>query len=110
MKNQRTPTLFEQKIYDALLHIPKGRVTTYKLLAQTLRCRSAQAIGQALKRNPFAPEVPCHRVIRSDHHLGGFQGKRAGASIREKTRLLEQEGVLFNPEGFLIDPDRIVQI
>lgn len=109
MKQSRPPTTFEQKVYDALLLIPKGRVTTYKLLGRSLRCRSSQAIGQALKRNPFAPEVPCHRVIRSDHSLGGFQGNLEGPSIRKKIRLLKQEGVLFDAEGFLMNPDLIIQ-
>ena len=61
----RTPTAFESQVYGALGEIPRGRVATYAALAARLDCGSAQAVGQALKRNPFAPEVPCHRVIRS---------------------------------------------
>jgi methylated-DNA-[protein]-cysteine S-methyltransferase len=48
-------------------------------------------VGQALKRNPFAPEVPCHRVVASDGSLGGFHGERQGEMIERKRRLLEEE-------------------
>ena len=54
----RPPTVFEQRVFDAICRIPLGRVTTYGLLAKELNCGSAQAVGQALERNPFAPEVP----------------------------------------------------
>lgn len=91
----RPPTKFEQRVFDAISRIPSGRVTTYGLLARELSCRSAQAVGQALKRNPFAPEVPCHRVIASDLKTGGFAGQREGEKIRKKLRLLEEEGVDF---------------
>ncbi|MGB2401813.1 MAG: MGMT family protein [Akkermansiaceae bacterium] len=59
----RCPTEFEQRVYKAVQGIPAGKVVTYTILADLLNCRSAQAIGQALKRNPSAPTVPCHRVI-----------------------------------------------
>ena len=50
-------------------------------------------MGQALRRNPFAPEVPCHRVIRSDLTLGGFAGQTDGPELERKRRLLIEEGV-----------------
>ena len=59
-------TPFRQRVYDALCRVPRGRVTTYKLLGEAIGCASSRAIGQALRNNPFAPEVPCHRVIRTD--------------------------------------------
>ncbi len=65
-------TPFQQKVYDALMLIPKGKVTTYKLLGNYVGCKSAQAIGQALTRNPDAPGVPCHRVIKTDMTIGGY--------------------------------------
>ena len=77
----RTITPFQQRVYDATCRIPAGRVTTYGLLARHLGCRSAQAVGQALRRNPFAPQVPCHRVIAADLRMGGFCGARDGAQI-----------------------------
>jgi len=98
----RAPTEFEQRVFDSISRIPRGRVTTYGLLARALSCGSAQAVGQALKRNPFAPEVPCHRVIASDLKTGGFAGRRDGAEIKRKLRLLEEEGVRFEG-GHLAD-------
>ena len=102
----RPPTAFEQRVYDTICQIPQGYVTTYGLLARELDCGSAQAVGQALKRNPFAPEVPCHRVIASDLTTGGFSGQREGAKIRKKIRLLKQEGVEF-VNGELVDHSQI---
>ena len=103
----RKPTRFEARVYAVLGEIPEGRVVTYAELARRLGCRSAQAVGQALKHNPFAPEVPCHRVIRSDRTLGGYSGKRHGIRVERKRRLLEQEGVRFDAEGALCDPKRL---
>ena len=88
-------TEFQKKVYDALCQVPRGRVTTYKALADYIGCKSYRAIGQALKRNPYAPEVPCHRVIASDLTIGGFAGKRTGADIKRKLRLLAEENVFF---------------
>lgn len=59
-------TSFQNTVYSALLFTPKGKVTTYKLLADFIHCKSAQAIGQALTRNKNAPQIPCHRVIKTD--------------------------------------------
>jgi methylated-DNA-[protein]-cysteine S-methyltransferase len=110
MKIQRPPTAFEQKVYAALLKIPSGRVTTYKLLAQSIRCHSSQAVGQALKRNPSAPEVPCHRVIRSNLKLGGYQGQTGGASLQKKIKLLKKEGVDVDAAGLLLNPKLLIKI
>ena len=106
MKTDRPTTAFEQRVYDATRQIPRGRVTTYGLLAAHINCGSAQAVGQALKRNPFAPQVPCHRVIASDLTLGGFQGQRGGAALRRKTAMLAREGVAFR-DGWLVDLGRV---
>lgn len=65
-------TDFQKRVYDALKLIPKGKVTTYKLLGDFVGCRSSQAIGQALTRNPHAPQVPCHRVVKTDGTIGGY--------------------------------------
>ncbi|MEO0453938.1 MAG: MGMT family protein [Verrucomicrobiota bacterium] len=93
MKIKREPTPFEQKVYAALKKIPVGKVTTYAILAKHIGVNSARAVGQALRRNPNAPAVPCHRVVRSDLTLGGYQGKTAGAGLKKKIALLEEEGV-----------------
>jgi len=95
-------TPFQKKVYDAISKIPKGKVSTYKLVAEHIGCRSAQAVGQALKRNPFAPEVPCHRVVSSDLTIGGFCGKISGEKILEKIEILKSEGVNFK-KGIIVD-------
>ena len=86
--NQKT---FQQKVYMELLNTTEGETITYGELARRIGCRSAQAIGQALKRNPFAPDVPCHRVIASNGTIGGYNGKRDGEAIERKRTLLEAE-------------------
>jgi len=101
-------TPFRQRVYDALCRVPPGKVTTYKLLGQAIGCSSNRAIGQALRNNPFAPRVPCHRVIRSDLTIGGFAGKVHGAKIRKKLRLLKEEGVDFR-DGFLADSEQVFE-
>ena len=103
----REPTSFETSVYAALREIPRGRVVTYSILASHLECRSAQAVGQALKRNPYAPEVPCHRVIKTDLTLGGYDGKVKGVRIERKRRLLVEEGVEFDEEGRLLDSGKV---
>lgn len=87
------PSIFAQKVYDIVSTIPRGRITTYGQVAQVLGIRSSQAVGQALKRNPFAPEVPCHRVVKSSGEIGGFFGVAQGARIEQKAALLQSEGV-----------------
>lgn len=102
----RPPTAFEEKVYDATRSIPRGKVTTYGILGRIIGCRSAQAIGQALQRNPFAPDVPCHRVIRGDLSLGGFSGATSGVEVKRKEDLLRREGVTFH-HGRLASPDML---
>ena len=83
-------TPFQRKVYLELLNIPAGQTITYGELAHRIGCRSAQAVGQALKRNPFAPEVPCNRVIAAKG-IGGYFGQREGKLIEYKQKLLEIE-------------------
>jgi methylated-DNA-[protein]-cysteine S-methyltransferase len=97
---------FAWKVYDAVAEIPAGRVSTYLLVAKRIGCKSARAVGQALRVNPFAPTVPCHRVIASDLSLGGFQGHRAGAALKRKSELLAAEGVRF-ADGRLEEAGRV---
>lgn len=104
METHRPPTSFETRVYDALQLIPKGKVSTYGRLGKYLNCGSPRAIGQALKRNPFAPGTPCHRVVNADLKIGGFYGQSEGEPIRRKRRLLESEGVIFQENGS-IRPD-----
>lgn len=103
---QAHPTPFQERVYAAARRIPRGSVTTYKELARFIGCASARAVGQALRRNPFAPEVPCHRIIASNLGLGGFEGDTRGRPIARKRALLEAEGVSF-VQGRLEDPNRL---
>lgn len=89
---------FRKKVYLALLDVPRGETITYGELARRIGCRSAQAVGQALRRNPFAPEVPCHRVIAADGALCGFNGHRDGPELARKRRLLAEEGARLETE------------
>ena len=86
-----TITSFQRRVYLALLEVPAGETITYGELARRIGCRSAQAVGQALKRNPFAPDVPCHRVIAADGSLGGYNGRRDGEELERKRQLLNSE-------------------
>lgn len=82
------------RVYALLKQVPKGRVTTYKALADALGTQAYRAIGQALKRNPYAPKVACHRVVASDGTIGGFMGKTTGVALKKKIALLRSEGVI----------------
>ena len=75
------------------MNIPKGKVKTYKEVAIGIKMpKSSRAVANACGKNPFAPIVPCHRVIRSDGRLGGFS---APGGIKLKRKLLKKEGFSF---------------
>jgi methylated-DNA-[protein]-cysteine S-methyltransferase len=100
-------TAFRRQVYLALLEVPAGHVTTYGALAKRVGCPSARAVGGALRANPLAPEVPCHRVVAADRSIGGFGGKLEGGEIRRKIGLLRAEGVPLEPTGRLLDCCRV---
>ena len=91
-----TPTLllkgttFQQRVWNSLLAIPYGQTVTYGELARRLGCRSAQAIGGAVGRNPIAIIVPCHRVVGAGGALTGYAG-----GIDRKRALLQLESHNF---------------
>lgn len=86
---KRHITSFQKKVYDAVRQIPKGQVRTYKEIADAIGHSFAfRAVGSALNKNRN-PKVPCHRVIRSNGNIGGFNG---GSELKRK--LLEKEGAL----------------
>ena len=89
--NSTKITEFQRRVYIELINVPRGATITYGELARRIGCRSAQAVGQALRRNPFAPYVPCHRVIASNGSIGGFHGQIEGEMIEKKRQLLETE-------------------
>ena len=82
-------TKFQLKVWKYLKTIPKGKVKTYKQVAIAIKNpKSARAVANACGKNPYAPKIPCHRVIRSDGGLGGYSGK---GGIKTKLRLLRSE-------------------
>ena len=83
-------TKFQIKVWKYLKTIPKGKVKTYKQVAIGIKLpRSARAVANACAKNPYAPKIPCHRVIRSDGMIGGYSG--SGGS-KTKKKLLKMEG------------------
>lgn len=99
-------TPFQARVYAAVALIPPGRVSTYGAVAHYLGCRSARAVGQALRRNPFAPKIPCHRVIAANLTPGGFNGTTDLAQLQRKIALLREENVHFRREK-LAEPARL---
>ena len=79
-------TVFQQRVWQALMEIPYGETTTYGAVARRVGCRSAQAVGQAVGRNPIAIIVPCHRVVGSDGSLTGY-----AYGVEKKRHLLQLE-------------------
>ena len=75
------------------MNIPKGKVVSYLDVAKAInRPKAARAVANAIGKNPYAPKIPCHRVIRSDGSLGGYSGR---GGIRKKKKLLKSEGILL---------------
>ena len=85
-------TKFQKKVWNYLKTIRKGTVKSYKQVAIAINSpKSARAVANAVGKNPFAPKIPCHRVIRSDGSLGGYSGK---GGVKTKKLLLKREGVI----------------
>lgn len=118
-------TEYQTRVYTLLQQIPEGRVSTYAALSKALGS-SPRAVGGALRRNPYAPRVPCHRIISADgvsdcviseqdkrlcltisQYVGGFKGEwqkaPSGVNQTMKLELLEKEGVKFDTSGKLLD-------
>jgi methylated-DNA-[protein]-cysteine S-methyltransferase len=83
---------FTNQCYELLKKIPKGRVTTYKIIAEKLGKKCYRLIGQIMAKNPNAPKVPCHRVVKSDGQIGGYMGSLK-SKTNKKIELLKQENV-----------------
>jgi|SRR5687767_5706920 methylated-DNA-[protein]-cysteine S-methyltransferase len=79
---------FNQKVWALCARIPRGQVATYADIARALGTKGYRAVGAALNRNPYAPDVPCHRVVGSDGSLTGF-----ASGLEHKQRLLAGEGI-----------------
>ena len=88
----------QQKILRAEAGIPRGWISTYKRIADQVGIKNgARVVGNALARNPFPILIPCHRAVKSDGSLGGYQG-----GVAMKRKLLENEGIKFSPSGKVV--------
>lgn len=98
-------TPFQKRVLSLLCQVPRGQVTTYGLISKHLGS-SPRAVGNAMRRNPFAPQVPCHRVVATGGALGGFKGEwpknGEGITLDEKRLLLRQEGIEFDGIGRVV--------
>jgi len=84
---------FCDRVYKIVAKIPKGKVATYGQIARLSgNAKAARAVGMCMKTNPFAPRVPCHRVVGADGRLVGYSG---GEGISSKKSMLLIEGVQF---------------
>ena len=102
--SHKTP--FQKRVLTALCQVPRGQYSTYGALAKHLSS-SPRAVGNALRNNPFAPYVPCHRVLATGGAIGGFKGSwgrngKEGINDGEKRRLLREEGVRFDGRGRVV--------
>lgn len=89
LPSYRTPSSFQAKVFEVVKEIPRGKTMTYKQVAHRIgNPDSARAVGNALNKN-CNPNVPCHRVVRSDGKIGGFNK----GSV-QKEELLRQEGAI----------------
>ena len=86
-------TDFQVLVWKEILKIPYGETRTYKEIAQAIgKPNSSRAVANACGKNPYAPDIPCHRVIRSDGKLGGYSGV---GGVKKKKELLKLENVKF---------------
>jgi len=79
---------FSEHCYKKLRKVPKGKITTYKELAKAINSKAYRAVGTAMNKNPYAPNVPCHRVINSNGKIGGF-----ASGTNNKIKMLKKEGI-----------------
>ena len=85
---------FNQKVWAITARIPKGKVVRYGDIARALNCTAYRAVGNALNKNPYAPGVPCHRVVGSDGSLTGYAG-----GLERKRALLAHEAAIGGDGG-----------
>ncbi|KAM0705142.1 hypothetical protein Q7P35_007929 [Cladosporium inversicolor] len=105
IESSTTLTPFRKQTLTLLCRIPTGRWSTYQAMSDYITATShktcARAVGNAMRNNPFAPEVPCHRILSSDGSIGGFKGDwgAEGKYAGQKKELLGEEGVRFDSRG-----------
>ena len=95
-KKRKSKGNFNNKVWNACKRIPKGKVSTYKEIARKLDTKAYRAVGNALNKNLYSPQVPCHRVVNSDGKVGGFAFGKA-----KKIKMLKEEGIKFSDEKII---------
>ena len=105
INNHPKLTPYRKRLYTILLGVPVGRYTTYTAMSNYLDS-AARAVGNGMRNNPFAPEVPCHRVLAGDGSIGGFGGSwgKDGVHANKKINMLQDEGVKFDSTGKVKGP------
>lgn len=100
---------FKERIYDLLRKVPKGKVTTYKALAEAAGTKAYRAVGNVMNKNPYGilnctgkDMVPCHRVVDSKGHLHGF-----AHGLKKKRVLLEKEGIRIK-DGIIVEFEKVL--
>lgn len=79
---------FQERVYELIKRIPKGRISTYAIIARRLGTKAYRAVGNACHNNPYFPKVACYRVVCNNGNIGGF-----ASGVKNKIRLLEKEGI-----------------
>jgi len=101
IKHLQDKTEFEKAVLAKTFEIPKGKVTTYKRIAEKIgKPRAYRAVANALHKNPLAPIVPCHRVVRSNGNIVGTK-----EAIKARRSLLEKEGVPLEGNRVKLSPE-----
>jgi len=90
-----------------MTRIPRGKVTTYGQIAKKLHTKAYRAVGNACRQNPYAPKVPCHRVVKSDGTIGGFGGRTKGKTVENKINLLRKERVKVR-DGKIVNFEKVL--
>jgi len=84
---------FNQRCYELISQIPKGKIATYKQIATILNTKAYRAVGNAMANNPKLIIIPCHRIIKNNGYIGGYV-----LGINKKISLLENEGLIIKRE------------
>ena len=93
---------FNQRCYELITQIPKGKISTYKQIAKALNIKAYRVVGNAMANNPNPIIIHCHRIIKSDGFIGGYV-----LGIKKKINLLENEGMTIN-KGKIVDFEKYI--